>query len=167
MELIQLPYNLTYSIHKVSASVWRDEAHGRLNNKNNAHEDDEIEEGDDVNSSRVVEHDNLDSSLTNPSRAQANTESSSREVEAAGTQGINFDGDDETSWRSPARASTSGASGAKSSMDQDKEMWDIVNELEQEGQASSGVAASTLQSTIPEPPNRPFDPGEDWDDMYL
>jgi hypothetical protein len=49
-------------------------------------------------------------------------------------------------------------------MDQDQEMWDIVNEFEKECQAPSAVAPLT-QPTIPI--DVALDPGDDWDDMYL
>ena len=163
---------------KVSLSVWRDEAHGRFNT-NNAEDDEGIEDGDDVNNSRVVEHSNPNlpppssfrASSTEPSRANANTETNSRDIEAARIQSNDFGGDDEAFWRSPERSitgdtsqkiSTNGMSAANSSMDQDQEMWDIVNEFEKEGQTPSAVAPMT-QPRIPEPP----DYGDDWEDMYL
>jgi replication fork protection complex subunit Csm3/Swi3 len=163
---------------KVSLSVWRDEAHGHLDRSNAPEDDEEIEDGDDVNNSRVVEHSNpnlpspssFQVSSTEPSRANADTESNSRETEAENIQGIDFGGDDEASWRSPKsitgdasqKVSTNGISATNSSMDQDQEMWDIVNEFENEGQTPSAVAPMT-QPTIPEPP----DSGDDWEDMYL
>ena len=142
------------------------------------HEDDEgIEDGDDVNNSRVVEHNNpnlsppssFQASLTEPSRANANTESNSTEREAAGTQGIDFDGDDGAYWRSPQnitgdtsqKVSTNGISSINLSMDQDQEMWDIVDEFEKE--ANTPAVASMTQSMVPDPP----DSGDDWEDMYL
>lgn len=158
---------------KVSLSVWRDEAHGRLNRNNTADDDEGIEDGDDVNNSHVVEHSNpslpppssFQASPTEPSRANANTESNSREIELAGIQGIDFGEDDEVFWRSPeiiTKVSTNGISATNPSIDQDQEMWDIVNEFEKEGQTPSTVAPMT-QPTIPVPP----DSGDDWDDMYL
>jgi replication fork protection complex subunit Csm3/Swi3 len=125
---------------KVSLSVWRDEAHGRLNRSNAPEDDEGIENGDDVNDSRIIEHSNsnipspssFQASSTEPSRANANTESNSREAEAAGIQleGIDFGGDDEASWSSPKsitedtsqKVSTNGISATNSSMDQDQEM---------------------------------------------
>ena len=165
-------------MRKVSLSVWRDEAHGRLNKSNAPEDDDGIEDGDDVNNSGVVEHSNpnlpspssFQASSTEPSRANAFTESNSRETEAEWIQGIDFGGDDEASRRSPKsitgdtsqKVSTNGISATNSSMDQDQEMWDIVDEFEKEGQTPSAVAPMT-QPTIPEPP----DSGDDWEDMYL
>lgn len=164
---------------KVSLSVWRDEAHGRFNTSNAPEDDEGIEDEDDVNNSRVVEHSNsslpppssFQAPSTEPSRANANIESNNREIEAAGIRGIDFGGDEEAFWRSPERSiagdtsqkiSTNGMSAANSSMDQDQEMWDIVDEFEKEGQTPSAVAPVT-QPTIPEPP----DSGDDWEDMYL
>lgn len=157
----------------MSLSVWRDEAHGRLNRSNTPDDDEAIEE--EVNNSRVVEHSNpnlpppssFQASPKEPSRANANTESNSRETEAAGIQGIDFGEDDEAFWRSPEiitgdKVSTNGISATDSSIDQDQEMWDIVNEFEKEGQTPSAVAPMT-QPTIPVPP----DSVDDWDDMYL
>lgn len=160
----------------MAVSVWRDEAHGRF--KGNAHEDDEeIEDADKVDGAHV-EHSNpilpplsLQPS-TDPSRATANAESNSRETRTVRMQDI--DGDDEAFWRSlenmagdtSQKASTSGISATNSSMDQDQEMWDIVNEFEKESEAPSAVA-HIPPPTISEPPDRPFDPGDDWDDMYL
>ena len=107
-----------------------------------------------------------------PSRANINTESNSRETEAAGIQDIDFGGDDEAFWSSPSitgvtgdtsqKVSTNGISTTSSSIDQDQEMWDIVNEFEKEGQIPSAVAPIT-QPTIHEPP----DSVDDWEDMYL
>lgn len=167
--------SLICSMLKVSLSVWRDEAHGRFN-KSNVDEDVEgIEDGDDVNNSRVVEHSNLalpspsslQASSTEPSRAIPNTESNSRETETAGIQGIDFGGDDEASPRSitgdtSQKVSTNGISATNSSMDQDQEMWDIVDEFEKEAQTPSAVVPMT-QPTIPDP----HDSGDDWEDMYL
>jgi replication fork protection complex subunit Csm3/Swi3 len=162
---------------KVSLSVWRDEAHGRLNRRNTPEDDEEIEDGDDVNKSRVVEQSNPDlpppslfrASSTEPSRANANTESNSRETEAIGIQGIDFGADDEAFWSSPSitgntsqNVFTNGISTTNSSKDQDQEMWDIVNEFEKEGQTPSAVAPMT-QPAILVPP----DSGDDWEDMYL
>ena len=163
---------------KVSLSVWRDEAHGRFNKSNVPEDDEEIEDGDDVINSRVVEHSNpnppppssFQACSTEPSRANANSESNSRETEAAGIQGIDFGGDDEAPWSSPKsitgdtsqKVSTDNVSATNSSMDQDQEMWDIVDEFEKEAQTPSAVALMT-QPTIPEPP----DSGDDWEDMYL
>jgi replication fork protection complex subunit Csm3/Swi3 len=163
---------------KVSLSVWRDEAQGRLNRSNVLEDDEGIDDGDDVNNSHVVEHSNPNLSLpssfqassTEPSHANANTESNSREAEPAGTQGIDCDRDDEASWRSPKsitgdasqKVSTNGISSINLSMDQDQEMWDIVDEFEKEGKTPSAVASMT-QPMIPEP----TDSGDDWEDMYL
>ena len=160
---------------KVSLSVWRDEAHGRLNESNAPEDDEGIEDGDDVNSSRIVEHSNFNipspssfqASSTEPSRANANTESNSREAEATGIQGIDLGRDDEASPKSitgdtSQEVSTNGISATNSSMDQDQEMWDIVDEFEKEHQTPSAVASMT-QPTIQEPP----DPIDDWEDMYL
>jgi len=159
---------------KVSLSFWRDEAHGRLNRSNTPEDDEGMEDGDEVDNSRVVEHSNpnlpppssFQASSTEPSRADANTESTSRETEA-GIQGIDFVEEDEAFWRSPEivtgdEVSTNGISATNSSMDQDQEMWDIVNEFEKEGQTLSVVVPVT-QPTIPVPP----DSGDDWEDMYL
>lgn len=162
-------------MRKVSLSVWRDEAHGRLNRSNAPEDDEGIEDGDDANNSRVVEHSNPDllspssfqASSTEPSRANANTESN---TEAAGIQGIDFGGDDEASWRSPKnitgdtsqKVSTNGISTTNLSLDQDQEMWDIVDEFEKESQTPSTVAPMT-QPILPEPPGS----GDDWEDMYL
>ena len=163
---------------KVSLSVWRDEAHGRLNRNNTPEDDEGIEDGDDANNSRVVEHSNPNLSppssfqafSTEISRTDANTESNSRETEAAGIQGIDFGGDDDVFWSSPdittgdksQKVATKDITATDSSMDQDQEMWDIVNELEKEGQIPSAVAPMT-QPTIQVPP----DSGDDWEDMYL
>ena len=106
-----------------------------------------------------------------PSRANINTESNSRETEAAGIQDIDFGGDDEAFWSSPSitgitentsqKVSTNGISTHSSSIDQDQEMWDIVNEFEKEGQIPS--TQPITQPMIPEPP----DSVDDWEDMYL
>ncbi|KAF8798065.1 Swi3-domain-containing protein, partial [Phlegmacium glaucopus] len=164
----------------VSLSVWRDEAHGHFNG-NNAREDDEgREDGDNLNvDSTRMEHNNQDlpppsslqASSTDPPRAQANTES--RQTRAAEIEGIDFDGDDEAFWRSldnmagdTSQNVSTDTSATNSTMDQDQDMWDIVNELEKGGEAPS-VVVPMPQPTIPAPPDRPFDPGDDWDDMYL
>ena len=165
-------------MRKVALSVWRDEAHGRLNKSNTPEDDEGIEDGDDVNNSRVVEqsdpdhppHSSFQASSTEPSRANANTESNSRETGAERIQGIDFGGDDEISWESLKRmrgdtsqkVSTNGISATNLPIDQDQEMWDIVDEFEKEGQTLPAVASIT-QPTIPEPP----DSGDDWEDMYL
>jgi len=167
--------NLTYLISsKVSASVWRDEAHGRFNGSNAREEDEGIEDGDNLNAnSTPVEHNNSD--LPPPSSMQASStdpsrDAESRETRAAGIQGIDFDEDDEASWRSLdnmagdiSQKVPTGTSATSSSMDQDQEMWDIVNEFEKENQTPSAVAPMPQ----PQPPDRPFEPGDDWDDMYL
>lgn len=161
----------------MSLSVWRDEAQRRFN-KSDALEDDKgIEDGDDVNNSRIVKHSNsnpppppsFQASSTNQSRADANTESN-RATDAPGIQSIDFGEDDEAFWRSPEiitgdtsqKVSTNGISTTNSSMDQDQEMWDIVNEFEKEGQTLS-VAAPMTQPMIPASP----DSGDDLEDMYL
>jgi len=163
---------------KVSLSVWRDEAHGRFNKSNAAEDDEGIEDMDDVSNSHVVEHSNpiipppssFQASSTEPSRANANTESNTRETEAAGVQDIDFNEDDETFWRSlgdisgdtSQNISANGISATSSSMDQDQEMWDIVDEFQKEVQTPTAVAPVT-QPTVSEPP----DSGDDWEDMYL
>ena len=158
---------------KVSLSVWRDGAHGRFNRSNAPEDDEEIVDGDDVNNSHVVEHSNPNlpppssfrASSTEPSCANLNTESNSRETEA-GIQGIDFGKDDRMSPKSitgdtSQKVSTNGISATNSSMDQDQEMWDIVDEFEKEGQTPA--VAPMTQPTMPEPP----DSGDDWEDMYL
>jgi replication fork protection complex subunit Csm3/Swi3 len=162
---------------KVSLSVWRDEAHGRLNRSNTPEDDERIEDGDDVNNSRVVELSNpnlpppssFQASQTESSRANINIESNSREIEAAGIQDIDFGGDDEAFWNSLSiaedtsqKVSNNGISTTNSSIDQDQEMWDIMNEFEKEGEIPSAVAPMT-QPTILVPP----DSVDDWEDMYL
>lgn len=157
--------SLTYQMTtKVSLSVWRDEAHGRFNKSNTREDDEGMEDDNDVNNSHAVEHNNPDlppSSLFQASSedASVNTESNRREAD---TTGIDFDANVEASQRS-LRDIGENTSATNSPIDQDQEMWDIVDEFEKE-------APSTLvpipQRTIPEPPG-PFDPGDDWDDMYL
>ena len=164
---------------KVSLSVWRDEAHGRFNRSNTPEDEEGMEDEDEVNNSRVVEHSNpnlpppssFQVSSTEPSLVDANTESNSRETEAEGIQGIDFVEEGEAFWRSPEiitgdEFSTNGISVINSSMDQDQDMWDIVDEFEKDGQTPSVLAPiikPITQPTIPVPPNS----GDDWEDMYL
>jgi replication fork protection complex subunit Csm3/Swi3 len=164
--------NLTYSMPtKVSLSVWRDEAHGRFN-ANNPHEDDEEKEDVDNIDNTPIEHSNpalplssLQASLTDPSSAKADAESN--RTRAAGLQDIDFNGDNEDmAGAISQKVSASGTSVTNSSIDQDQEMWDIVSEFEKEGKVPSTMVPMP-QLTIPGPPDRPFDPGDDWDDMYL
>jgi len=152
---------------KVSLSVLRDEAHGRLNGSNVPEDDEGIDDED------LPPPSSFQASSTDPSRVNADPESTGRDSEAAGIQSIDFNGDDEATWRSlqnttedtSQKVSTS-TSAVNSSMDQDQEMWDIVDEFEKEGQAPSAVATTT-QTTTPEPTDGPFDPGDDCEDIYL
>lgn len=162
----------------MSLSVWRDEVHGRFNRSNTLEDDEGMEDGDNVNISRVTEHSDPDippppfqASLTDLSRVNADTEPIGREVEAAGIQCFEFDGDDEATWRSlenmaedtSQKVSTS-TSAASLSMDHDQEMWDILDQFEKEIQVPSAMAPVT--QPIPKT-GGPFDPGDEWDDMYL
>lgn len=166
-------------MRKVSLSVWRDEAHGRLNGSNAPEDDEGIEDDDNVNSSRAVEHSNSDrpppssfqASSMDPFHTNADAESIDREGEAARINPIGFEGEDESTSRSlenmaedtSQKISTTSTSAVNSSMDQDQEMWDIVDEFEKEGQVPSVVVPVT-QPTTRVPTDEPFD---DWDDMYL
>lgn len=56
-------------------------------------------------------------------------------------------------------------SGPNSSMDEDEDMWDIVNEVEREAlSTATGSAAGVAVASGPLPENQPLD--DDFDDMY-
>ncbi|KAF9535300.1 replication fork protection component Swi3-domain-containing protein [Crepidotus variabilis] len=165
----------------VSLSVWRDQAHGK---PIQLPEDDE-EDGEEVDV--IVDDGELRTSKTHDLPPSSPHRPSSR-GSSPPTDAPDADEDDEEFWKSldmglpgggapmeeplsdvPPAPPTS--SGAPSDMDEDEDMWDIVNQIEQEASGptgtgdvensarASGFAAGALL-------NKPH-PKDDWDDMYL
>lgn len=79
------------------------------------------------------------------------------------------DNDDEAFWKALdagiedplSDAPPAPSTGPNSSMDEDEDMWDLVNEIEETSSASK--ALSVAQG--PQPEHQPAD--DDWDDMYV
>jgi hypothetical protein len=56
-------------------------------------------------------------------------------------------------------------SGPNSTMDEDEDMWDIVNEVEKDASSTAAAPAGVVVASGPLPENHPQD--DDWDDMYV
>lgn len=189
--------NLPYSIKpQVSLSVWRDEAHGITNRRKDT--DDEEDDNGDGGNADHVEDTQMDtddrqlrprsSSSIPSSRASSPPATSGAEsevplqprVEAPKAPSQHGEEDDEEAfWRSLDEfgEESSGAHAPApvptavppAPMDDDDEMWDIINEVEQS-------TAQTSNRPPPAPPSKPPsaipaaaepEPEDDWDDMYL
>ncbi|KDR81656.1 hypothetical protein GALMADRAFT_221522 [Galerina marginata CBS 339.88] len=180
----------------VSLSVWRDDAHGRPNKKNDDSDDEDMRGGDDEGreNDENMNAEDRDASLPLPGSSPTHISSRATSLPVSGL-GSDIDmptrlshvstvsqfaappGEDEdTFWRSmdefsghssdPPPAPTTAAN---SSMDEDEDMWDIIDEVERSSADKSTAPSTTTMttnSTATEPPGNQADP-DDWDDMYL
>ncbi|KAF8163344.1 replication fork protection component Swi3-domain-containing protein [Crassisporium funariophilum] len=170
----------------VSLSVWRDEAHGRKTGKNPY---DDVDEDDDAEHAPQGEPRMRPgfSPERNSSRASSLPVASSPGTTSGEANGVqnearpppltaNMDeGDEEAFWNSldnmdgdpVSDVPPAPSSAANTSMDEDEDMWDIINELESETAVTSipqPVPAHVPPATATEPH---VNPADDWDDMYL
>lgn len=158
----------------MALSVWRDEAHGKFTNHFDINED--IESGEeeliqDKNERTEREDNDIRASLARSSLITNDAPATDPLVAAA--RNHNPEEDDEEIWKTidaGIEASVSDiptappTSGANSSMDEDEDMWDIVNEVEKDALNVATALAEVPLAAGPLPENHQDD---DWDDMYV
>ncbi len=177
------PSLYTYGIFsKVALSVWRDEAHGKVAKHIEINSDDD---GDDEGSQKQKDKSTEagDRGVGPPSSpphsspprptsplARQNTLGLSHQPQQVADSRTNdvFQDDDDEFWKNldvgidtslsdvPSAPPTTGPN---SVMDEDEDMWNIIDEIEKVPNNAIAVAAG------PQPENQP--PNDDWDDMYV
>ncbi|PPQ86868.1 hypothetical protein CVT25_012587 [Psilocybe cyanescens] len=160
----------------IALSVWRDEAHGRPSTQK---DDSDEEEGGDENAilPRSSPSGGSSSPLSGPAsevdmfdRPQQQTfvtpQSFSREEDEQEDFWQSLDEFNHNSSESLPAPTTA----ANSSMDEDEDMWDIIDGVEKAEQAAKESTAPSIMGAVAttEPPGNinPVD-DDDWDDMYL
>jgi len=166
---------------KVSLSVWRDEAHGRLRRDDeDSVDDDENSQHQDANNARSSRF-----SPSRPSSRGSSLTSGTSQVDRAPmtpqrdvppTSNREED-EDEAFWKSldeyagdSSDAPPAPTTVANSSVEEDEFMWDVLDEVEVT--STINLAGST---SLPPPPTNSVevstttnpDVADDWDDMYL
>ncbi|KAF9483760.1 Swi3-domain-containing protein [Pholiota conissans] len=171
----------------VALSVWRDEAHGITNRRKTMEDESDHNEVND-NVGRDIQMDTDDhqprpqsASSMPSSRASSPPATSAAESEvllqprvaALIAPSQHGEEEEEAFWRSldEVGSHTSGAHAPAAasaavpqlSMDDDEEMWDIINEVEQSAAKPSNLSPPSLAASA----GVDTDPADDWDDMYL
>ncbi|CAA7271659.1 unnamed protein product [Cyclocybe aegerita] len=168
----------------VALSVWRDEAHGKFRAPVDEEEEEE-EEDNNQEENKPMQTDNEGSGLPPSSPPR----SSSPPVNVRPTQRSSppaqRDEDDDAAFWAGLEGNNAGSSSdappapsttGNSSVDEDEDMWDIVNEIEQESTSkhpappappAAGAPNGIAQGASAPPPNPPVPDDDDWDDMYV
>ncbi|KAJ3501702.1 hypothetical protein NLJ89_g9221 [Agrocybe chaxingu] len=164
----------------VALSVWRDEAHGKFRAPVDDEEDDDNQDED-----NQMQTDNGDAGQppSSPPRSSSPLVDD-RSTQRNGPEAQPDEDDDVAFWARlegnnagsssdvPPAPSTAG----NTSMDEDEDMWDIVNEIEQQSASkppapptppAAGAPNGNAQGALALPPNPPLPDDDDWDDMYV
>ncbi len=170
MSLVSPLTSLQPGVIKVALSVWRDEAHGKMGGHIDVEDSDDDENPKDNDKDQSMGVDNQESGL--PSSSPRSSSPPSQCPQAVPSKPT-LEEDDPEFWmleagmEAPLSDVPSGPPTTRpnSSMDEDEDMWDIVDEIEKE---ASGAISSTVEpapvAVGPLPENHPAD--DDWEDMY-
>lgn len=165
---------------KVALSVWRDEAHGKVGEHIDIEDSDDGENPKENDNDQGMGVDNQNSGLPSSSPPRSSPRSSSPppnnlQRPQAAPSSTTLEEDDPEFWKmleagmeAPVSHVPSGPPSTRpnSSMDEDEDMWGIVDEIEGEAlnATSSAVEPAAPVALGPLPANHPAD--DDWEDMY-
>ncbi|KAH9484213.1 Swi1-interacting protein swi3 [Psilocybe cubensis] len=160
----------------VALSVWRDEAHGRPSKQTNTSEgeDSEDEDGQSKNQNTSPSRASSPPLSAPPSEGDMLERPSPQSFEAPPNSGRDED-EQEDFWRSLDEFNNDTSSESlpvpttapSSTMDEDEEMWDLIDEVERAEQAAKQSASSNAAAPSTEPPGNHNLEEDEWEDMYL
>ncbi|KAF8910972.1 replication fork protection component Swi3-domain-containing protein [Gymnopilus junonius] len=169
----------------VSLSVWRDEAHGRPTKQIDDRDEGEGADVEQMSPEQMNTEDRSSGPRYSPSHDQPRASSShpesesdlspqpSNQIRPASEPSDSREEDDEESfWRSMDEFSGNSSdplpvptTAANSSVDENEEMWNIIDEVEKV--AAKNPSAPTTTTVTHPPQIQQEEPPDDWDDMYL
>ena len=167
---------LQHGIIKVALSVWRDEAHGKVGEHIDIEDsgDDENPKENDKDQGMGVDNQNTGLPSSSLPRSSPRSSSPLSNNPQAAPSNTTLEEDDPEFWKmleagmeAPVSDMPSGPPSTRpnSSMDEDEDMWGIVDEIEAEASnATSSAVEPAPVAAGPLPENHPAD--DDWEDMY-